>query len=122
MALPESACVFVVRDGRVLSVIDHRGYGLPGGKVEPGETAKTAAARECFEETGMVAGGLRFLYEGECDGYWCTTYLAMQFSGEPRDMGVGRVEWVLPDQLLAGKFADYNKPLLAAYRKRMYGA
>ena len=51
-----SAAIF--RDGKVL--IAERGSGprkgywsLPGGKVEPGETAMEAAAREILEETGL---------------------------------------------------------------------
>lgn len=30
------------------------GWVLPGGKVEPGETAQEAAARECAEESGYL--------------------------------------------------------------------
>ena len=52
-----SAAIF--RGGKVL--IAERGAGprrgywsLPGGKIEPGETAMEAAAREIMEETGLA--------------------------------------------------------------------
>ena len=50
----------VVRDGRVLLVQrgrepDRGKWGFPGGLVEVGETATTAALRELVEETGLLA-------------------------------------------------------------------
>ncbi len=47
-----------VRDGRVLLIRREKSpyeglWGLPGGKVEPGEEPRAAAARELFEETGL---------------------------------------------------------------------
>lgn len=54
-------------DGRVVLVRQWR-YGIhaptleiPGGMVDPGESARTAAARELEEETGYRAGTLRRL-------------------------------------------------------------
>jgi 8-oxo-dGTP diphosphatase len=94
--LGASACVW--RDGRVLIV--QRGkpplagiWSLPGGAVEPGETAMAAAARELAEETGVTAalerlvdlvdiirhgadGGLAFHYAVAC-------YTGAWISGEP---------------------------------------
>lgn len=49
------SALLVVRDGRVL-MVRARGRDvlyLPGGKVEPGETAVQAAVREAHEETGV---------------------------------------------------------------------
>ena len=56
----EIAIAVVEHDGRFL--IGLRPGGAPlaglwefaGGKVEPGETPQTAAARECLEETGLA--------------------------------------------------------------------
>lgn len=50
----------VVRDGAVLLGLRHGAHGagewsFPGGKVDPGERAADAAARELAEETGMTA-------------------------------------------------------------------
>lgn len=36
-------------------------WGFPGGHVEPGETALSAATRELCEETGIVANPVKYL-------------------------------------------------------------
>ncbi|HEU4616399.1 MAG TPA: NUDIX hydrolase [Gammaproteobacteria bacterium] len=57
----------VTADGRVVMVRQYR-HGaqritleIPGGLVDAGETAAETAVRECFEETGFEAQGVRFL-------------------------------------------------------------
>src|SRR5262245_42184006 len=53
-----SAAVF--RGGAVLLIVRAKGalkglWSLPGGHIEPGETARAAAQREVLEETGVDA-------------------------------------------------------------------
>ncbi|RKL66803.1 nucleoside triphosphatase YtkD [Salipaludibacillus neizhouensis] len=45
----------------LLTIHPSRGLEFPGGKVEPGEDAETAAKREVFEETGGVVEDLYYI-------------------------------------------------------------
>src|SRR5579859_6093237 len=54
--------VFALQEGRfVVADIPGRGWCIPGGRPEPGETPEQAARREAREETGAVLGPLRAL-------------------------------------------------------------
>ena len=58
MPLPDLlvAAIALVRDRRVLMVTarDREVYYMPGGKIDHGETAAEAAAREALEEVALV--------------------------------------------------------------------
>lgn len=100
------SAVAVVRDRRVLMVTarDRDVYYMPGGKIDPGETAAGAAAREAGEEVALVldAGTLTELFEvrtqahGEPDGrqVHMSVFLA-ETDALPEPSGeVGAVHWV----------------------------
>lgn len=64
---PASGVVPVRADGHIL-LIDHyrfqtdtRGWEIPAGKIDSGETAEQAALREMREETGHRAASLKFI-------------------------------------------------------------
>lgn len=56
----------VIENGHILlvkqKVTSGRGWSLPGGRVEQGETLEAAVTREMEEETGLSTGVIKLLY------------------------------------------------------------
>ena len=89
---------------------DWRGYALPGGHVEPGESFVGAVIREMKEETGLtvldprLAGVKQFPAE---DGrYVVLLFKATRWSGELRSSEEGRMEWIRYGDLPKVKTVD----------------
>ncbi|MCI0156992.1 NUDIX domain-containing protein [Leifsonia shinshuensis] len=100
------SAVALVRDRRVL-MVTARGrdvHYMPGGKIDAGETAVQAAAREAREEVSLVLdpAGLVELFEvrtqahGEPDGRMVhMTVFRAQTDAEPEPSAeVGAIHWV----------------------------
>lgn len=94
-------------------------WGLPGGKVETGETLKSALVREVFEETGYVVADPESVYTAFVPGetnFICTTFIGRvvaQASDAPRSEPFeGHVRWQHPGVLVQqSPFASYNRAL-----------
>jgi 8-oxo-dGTP diphosphatase len=100
------------RDGRILAVRNrpHEAWrdefwGLPGGRVEPGESTAEAAVRETLEETGARIEVERLVAVGEWlhethDVFF--VFAARLVGGEPAvqpdEPVVVEVRWLEPDE------------------------
>ena len=82
---------------------DWRGYTLPGGHIEPGESVVDAVTREMKEETGLtvmspkLCGVKQFPKAG--GRYIVFLFRADRFSGEVVSSEEGEMRWIGKDEL-----------------------
>jgi 8-oxo-dGTP pyrophosphatase MutT (NUDIX family) len=124
-SLPKAVAVYVSDGkGNVLTVtrnIKTRGpnptdVNMPGGIVDPGEEPEDAAARELFEETGIIAHKLIPIYSEVSEGKLTTTYKVTSWSGEVKSSWEGDATWQKPEALLKSTFGDYFRKVMNALR------
>ncbi|MFG3254951.1 NUDIX domain-containing protein [Streptomyces sp. NPDC048172] len=127
-------CVRVTDRGPELLTIrrgwpPHEGrLALPGGHVDPGETARAAAARELFEETGVRVREERLILVGVFDDperdprgrYVSAAYVVVVGADTTAQAGddAAAIEWV-PLHDPPGLAFDHNRITYLAWRDQL---
>ena len=102
---------------------DHSRWGMPGGKVDPGETLVQAVIREAFEEIDLVLTekDVMPVHTSVCKGetdYEVTTFLHIGKRPHARDLMAEeglRLGYCTKEELCSdwSPFAEYNQRVFA---------
>lgn len=122
-----AVCVLLEQDGKFLSVSrknDPTDFGLPGGKLDFGETLIECAIRELREETGRyleISPWNPFMKVDE-NGMFTVTFKATVPVGylgkrveKVDEAETGVVSFVEKEALCKGSFGSYNQAMLAHF-------
>jgi 8-oxo-dGTP diphosphatase len=119
-----AAAVMIRSDGRLLLAKRPHGrpypgyWEFPGGKIEPGETAVAALARELREELGIqVRRAHRWLtriYSYPHATVRLRFFRVTEWCGEPQSLEVEDIAWIRSDALNVAPILPANGPVLRA--------
>ena len=90
---------------------NHKLFGLPGGKIDVGESMSEGVIREVKEETGLSVKSSAPIFLREDGEFVAAVYLVTDYEGEVSTKESGLVSWITFEDLKKGAFSEYNTKL-----------
>jgi len=91
-------------------------WEFPGGKCEPGETARDCVVRECLEEVGLNVNPVQewdvITYEYPEKTVRLHPFVCTTDSVDAQPLGSQRVQWVERGGLIDYEFPEANFPII----------
>lgn len=109
-----AVCALILKDGLVLAVSrkdNPNDFGLPGGKVDMGETLEEALIREVDEEIGKKPKVVKPVFKDMDGEYEVFTFKCYVDDENFSTTEAGVIAWKTWDELCSGSFGAYNKAL-----------
>ncbi len=103
---------------RLVKDLYYQKWEFPGGKLEQGESAKSALKRELFEELAIDVELCKPLIQLDHDyvdrQVRLHVFEVLSFKGEPQGKEGQAIKWVLHNECLSLDFLEANQPIVNA--------
>lgn len=118
---PVVSCTGIIKRGKEILLLDLsylKGFGLPGGIIQAGETAEEALRREILEETGLTVKTSKYLFSVNSSIRGIPTLsliFEVEVTGNIKESEEGTLHWREPQEVIEKMAYESSSQALRRY-------